>query len=69
MQALRVDRPVYPRRVDHSTLVKGGIENGARLARQDPLSDSCPTAASLMITSRLALTRAAKGVPRRAGHV
>jgi hypothetical protein len=51
MQAPRVDRPVYPRRVDYSTLTKGGIENGVRLARQDPFSDSCPTAASRMITS------------------
>jgi len=46
VQALRVDRPVYPRRVEYSTLVKGGIENWARLARHDPLTDSCPSAAS-----------------------
>ena len=36
MQAPRVDRPVYPRRVDYSTLTKGGMENPARLARQGP---------------------------------
>jgi hypothetical protein len=37
MQAPRVDWPVYPRRVDYSTLTKGGIEMG-RLSRQDPFS-------------------------------
>ena len=35
----------------YSTVTKGGIENGARLARQEPFSDSCPTAASRTITS------------------
>ena len=49
--SLRVDPSVYPRRVDHNTVTEGGIEDGARLARQDPFSDARPTAASLMITS------------------
>ena len=39
VQAPRVDRPVYPRRVDHSTLAKGGIANGPRLCTSDPFSD------------------------------
>ena len=50
VQAPRVDRPVYPRRVEHNTLAEAGIENGARLARQDPLSDLSPTAASRRLT-------------------
>ena len=28
VQAPRVDRSVYPRRVEHNTLTKGGVENG-----------------------------------------
>jgi hypothetical protein len=33
----RVDWPVYPRRVEHNTVAEGGIADGLRLARQDPL--------------------------------
>ena len=35
--ALRVDWPVYPRRVGYSTLTNGGIENGASLSASEPV--------------------------------
>ena len=44
--SLRVDRPVYPRPVDYSTLTKGEIENGAVAC-----VTRCPTAASRKMTS------------------
>ena len=34
--ALRVDWPIYPRRAEHNTVAKGGIEDGPRLCA-DPL--------------------------------
>jgi hypothetical protein len=51
--SLRVDRPVYPRRLKHNTVAEGGIDDGPRLARQEWFSDSCPTAASLRMFIRL----------------
>src|SRR6516165_4705631 len=45
-------REAYPRRVEHNTLTKGGIDKEPRLVRQDQFSDSCLTAASRMIKSR-----------------
>jgi hypothetical protein len=39
-------REAYRRRVEHNTLTKGGIENGAGLRVRDPFSDSRPTAAA-----------------------
>jgi hypothetical protein len=35
----RVDRPVYPRRVDHNTVTEGGIDNGQKLPVQRLKSD------------------------------
>ena len=65
MQAPRVDWPVYPRRVDYSALTKGGIGNGARLASQDPFSDSYPRAAKADEHVAVALAGAAQGALRR----
>ena len=44
-------RDAYPRRLKHNTVAEGEIDNESRLARRDPFSDTCPTAASLRITS------------------
>jgi hypothetical protein len=35
VQALRVDRPVYPRRAEHNTVAEGGNRRWAETARQN----------------------------------
>ena len=48
--SLHFDRPVYPRRLKHNTVAEGGVADGRSL-RQDPFSDSCPTALSRRVAA------------------